>query len=306
MDLTRLGSVLTMRWGAATDTGPVRQQNQDSWLAEPPLFAVADGMGGHADGASASAAALDELAARLRPDALSGKAADLADLDRAIASAAARVAGLASPSAVLAEPGTTLTGVLVLDAPHGPHGLVFNIGDSRTYLVADGELRQLTHDHSLLQEVKDQAALWPPQEVEGQATTASDSESDLDVLEVLANVVTRALGAGGHGLPEADYTVTPLRQGDRLILCSDGVCGVVHDADLVRTVESAQHPQTAANALIDLAIAQGTTDNATAVVVEITSAGHMETTPPGAADREVRTARPAAVQTAPRRHQEGR
>ena len=109
--------------------------------------------------------------------------------------------------------------------------------------------------------------------------------------------------AGGGGLPEPDYTVTPLRRGDRLILCSDGVHGVVPDRDLVRVVEDSTHPQAAANALIDLAIALGTQDNATAVVVEVTVAAHSRTTPPGAAHREVRAARPATVRTARRRHE---
>ena len=101
MDLSRLGTALVTRWGAATDAGPVRRRNEDSWLAEPPLYAVADGMGGHADGAAASAAALHRLAAGMRPGAVAGARADLVDLDRAIASAAADVAALADPASPL-------------------------------------------------------------------------------------------------------------------------------------------------------------------------------------------------------------
>ena len=84
---------------------------------------------------------------------------------------------------------------------------------------------------------------------------------------------------------------------------SDGVHGVVPDRDLVRVVEDSTHPQAAAGALVDLAIARGTQDNATAVVVEATVAAHSRTTPSGAAHREVRTARPATVRTARRRHE---
>lgn len=261
MDLSRLGTALVTRWGAATDAGPVRRRNEDSWLAEPPLYAVADGMGGHADGAAASAAA--------------------------------DVAALADPASPLTAPGTTLTGALALDSPDGPHWLVFNIGDSRTCLVADGEIRRLTRDHSLLQEARDR----------GERDAGSSDPPDADALAVAPNVVTRALGAGGGGLPEPDYTVAPLRRGDRLILCSDGVHGVVPDRDLVRVVEDSTHPQAAAGALVDLAIARGTQDNATAVVVEATVAAHSRTTPSGAAHREVRAARPATVRTARRRHE---
>ena len=165
---------------------------------------------------------------------------NLVDLDRAIASAAADVAALADPASPLTAPGTTLTGALALDPPDGPHWLVFNIGDSRTCLVADGEIRRLTRDHSLLQEARDR----------GERDAGSSDPPDADALAVAPNVVTRALGAGGGGLPEPDYTVTPLRRGDRLILCSDGVHGVVPDRDLVRVVEDSTHPQAATNALI--------------------------------------------------------
>ena len=162
MDLSRLGPILRTRWGAATDTGPVRPQNEDCWLAEPPLHAVADGMGGHTDGALASSTALRTLAAGLRPDVLPGRRPDLVDLDRAIAAAAVAVAALATPEAPWTAPGTTLTGVLPLEGADNPHWIVFNIGDSRTYLVAGGQVRQLTRDHSARQEIRDHGVLASP------------------------------------------------------------------------------------------------------------------------------------------------
>lgn len=285
MDLSRLGPILRTRWGAATDTGPVRPQNEDCWLAEPPLHAVADGMGGHTDGALASSTALRTLAAGLRPDVLPGRRPDLVDLDRAIAAAAVAVAALATPAAPWTAPGTTLTGALPLEGADNPHWIVFNIGDSRTYLVAGGQVRQLTRDHSARQEIRDHGVLASPLPP--------------------TNVVTRALGAGMRGLPEADYGRVPLCEQDQIVLCSDGVHAVLTPRQLGQAVMKAPDPQTAANTLVDLAITHGTRDNATAVVIQVTAASGDEDVPRAAHARRLLSIRPAPMKTA-RRPQEER
>ncbi len=290
MDPARLGAVLQTRWGAATDVGPARDLNEDRWMAAPPLFALADGMGGHASGEIAAQTALGILSALVAPDGPGARQADLADLDGAIAAAAQAVSALAAAdpagAALPGAPGTTLTGVLATTADGSPRWLVFNIGDSRTSLVAGGRLRRLTRDHSAREE-----ALRAPR--------TSWNAAPLPP----ANILTRALGAGMPGLPEPDYTAAPAYPGDRLVLCSDGVHGVVDDEALCRIVQAAPDPQSAAEALVEAAIRRGTRDNATAVVVEATQvspAGPGDPAARAADVRPVRRARPAPVDTARR------
>ena len=239
MDLSRLGTALVTRWGAATDAGPVRRRNEDSWLAEPPRYAGADGMGGHADGAAASATALHRLAAGMRPGAVAGAGADLVDLDRAIASAAADVAALADPAFPLTAPGTTLTGALALDPPDGPHWLVFNIGDSRVYLMRSGELRQISVDHSV-----------------GSHSGKGDRPR-----------LTRALGAG-LGSPVADQWLIRARVGDRMLVCTDGLSNAVAREQLAAAMVGDDDPQETVQRLLDEALAAGGRDNVSLAVVD--------------------------------------
>ena len=140
-----------VRWGASTDIGPVRSENEDSWLAVPPVFAVADGMGGHLGGAQASSKAVITLQEYLSPQRLGNRPVDLVDLSVAIDAAATAVASLAPADNPMSAPGTTLSGLMVLRTAEGPYWLSFNVGDSRAYVVGGGGIRQLTHDHSALQ-----------------------------------------------------------------------------------------------------------------------------------------------------------
>lgn len=295
MDLSRMGAVLTPHWGAASDIGPVRSHNEDRWLAAPPLYAVADGMGGHADGELAARTALDVLCARLAAGPQEGQGQGFLDLDAAIAAAALAVsdlagrdpAGASSPwdAPTPGAPGTTLTGALTTSLDGTPHWLVFNIGDSRTYLCAGGALRRLTRDHSAREEARHHPL-------------AGDLAADAPA----PNIVTRALGAGTAGLPEPDYFTCLVARGDRLLICSDGVHGAVADSDLAVVLTTREDPQQAANAVVDLALAGGTRDNATAVVVDVAelSPAWPEGTPIGADVREVRRVRPAPTVTARR------
>lgn len=254
MDFARFGSVVLTRWGAATDRGPVRALNEDAWLAAPPFFAVADGMGGHSGGDRASRTALQTMRDLLSGDTLGGRSPELADVDAAVTRAAMNVAALATSSDPSRSPGTTLTGALALQGEAGPQWLVFNVGDSRTYLVGDGIARPLTKDHSAVQEAKDYAIA-----------------TGVPVVMPPSNVVTRALGAAMLGVPQVDYTATSLHEGDHLVICTDGVHGVLTDSDIADVVSAGPDPQTIATALVDLALVRGTRDNATALVVRAES-----------------------------------
>ncbi|QWW20571.1 serine/threonine-protein phosphatase [Schaalia sp. 19OD2882] len=242
------------RWGAASDIGPVRALNEDSWIAAPPFFAVADGMGGHAGGDRASRTSLQTMRDMLCESTLGGRLPGLPDVDAAVTESAVAVAALASHTDPALAPGTTLTGVLCVWGQDGPDWLVFNIGDSRTYLVGHGVARLLTKDHSAAQEARDYAAA-----------------TGVPVVLPPSNVVTRALGASMPGLPKADYTVTPMYEGDHVVICSDGVHGVLSDEEIAQVVTSGPDPQTTATALVDLALTRGTRDNATALVVRADS-----------------------------------
>ena len=148
---------LVLQWGAATDIGPVRSENEDSWLAAPPFFAVADGMGGHLGGARASRTAVQTLCEYLSEERLGDRAADLVDLSEAVEEAGERVNALAGADDAQNAPGTTLTGVLALDTDEGPYWLSLNIGDSRVYVVGNSRISPITHDHSAVQEARDMA-----------------------------------------------------------------------------------------------------------------------------------------------------
>ena len=176
MDLPLCGTVIRTAWGATSDIGPVRSSNQDSWLVQEPLFAVADGMGGNTEGELASTTALEVLSTALSPEALAAIDPNPAELVDAIRDAAQAVASLGEKGDP-AAPGTTLCGTLTIDQD-GPQWLTFNIGDSRAYLIAQGSIVQLTTDHSALQEAKEFA----------QRTGA-------DLVLPPSNVITRALGA---------------------------------------------------------------------------------------------------------------
>jgi protein phosphatase len=237
--------MIRFSYGAATSVGRVRQVNEDSHLARPPLFVVADGMGGHGAGNVASRIAIEEMTAcaALRPLFAEAVLTALEHANRYIIERdeANRM-------------GTTVTGLAGIEAGGGDHLMVFNIGDSRVYRLGDGRLEQLTVDHSEVQELvlagvitREQARTHPRR-----------------------NVITRALG-GGAGL-HPDYWLRPAVSGDRYLMCSDGLFGELAD-DVMARLLAAGDPQHAAEALVAAANEAGGRDNVTAVVVDILSAG---------------------------------
>ena len=252
-----------VRWGASTDIGPVRSENEDSWLAVPPVFAVADGMGGHLGGAQASSNAVITLQEFLSTDRLGNRPVDLVDLSVAIDAAATAVASLAPADNPMSAPGTTLSGLMVLRTAEGPYWLSFNVGDSRAYVVGGGGIRQLTHDHSALQEARDLAA------------------------------------TSGAPRVKADYTIMPLEEGDRAVICTDGVHGVLSDSQIHAVVAAGDGPQGTADRLVRASLEAGTRDNATAVVVYAGTKSRV-TLAANVMNRMIQPVRPASIETARR------
>jgi protein phosphatase len=232
--------VIGFSYGAATSVGRVRQVNEDSYLAVPPLFVVADGMGGHGAGNVASRMAIEEMTACVALRPLFAEAV-LTALEHANAHIIERDEAN--------RMGTTVAGVAALETVSGEHLMVFNIGDSRVYRLAGGRLEQLTVDHSQVQELvvagvitREQARTHPRR-----------------------NVVTRALGSdAGH----PDHWLLPVISGERYLICSDGLTGELSD-QAITPLLTAGTPQQAAEALVAAANDAGGRDNVTAVVFEV-------------------------------------
>jgi protein phosphatase len=241
-----------VRYGVRTDVGRVREVNEDGLLAAPPVFAVADGMGGHDGGDVASRVVVEELQ-RLAEDGYDPAQAESAVVESLVRSqqrigdyAAERRAGGHRSS-----PGTTAVAGLLVESGGHPAWLVANLGDSRCYRLAHGLLAQVSTDHSLVQQLVDSGQI-------SRAQAAHHPER---------HVVTRALG--GPGVPAPDFFVVPLVDAPRLLLCSDGVNGMIDDATIALVLRECADPQDAADRLVDEALDAGGRDNATAVVVDV-------------------------------------
>jgi protein phosphatase len=228
----------------ATDTGKKRRRNEDDYVVEPPLFAVADGMGGAQAGELASSLAAGAVRDDERDDSGSGER-HVAEL---IQEANRRVYQRSAEDAAVSGMGTTMTVALVED------GLVTfgHVGDSRAYLIRDGKLEQLTEDHSLVAELVRSGQL-SPEEAETHPQRS---------------VITRALGSD----PDVDVDTfsIPAQEGDLFMICSDGLTSMVDDELILRTVEKNRADlRRAAKALIGAANKRGGEDNITVVFFEI-------------------------------------
>jgi PPM family protein phosphatase len=232
-----------LRFAARSDVGLLRDGNEDSLYAGPRLLAVADGMGGAAAGEVASAVAIAALAP-LDEDA---PGADLlAALSHAAYDANDHLRELIALDPSLSGMGTTLTAMLVAGTRIG----LLHIGDSRAYLLRDGELTQITHDHTLVQSFVD----------EGRITLEQASSHPQRAL------ILRALK--GDDELELDLSVRDTKPGDRYLLCSDGLSGVVSDQTL-REALQLPDPQTAVDRMVELALRGGGPDNITCIVAEV-------------------------------------
>ena len=229
-------------FGSKTDVGRVRAHNEDSLMVAPPLYVVCDGMGGHAAGEVASEIAVNTIAdhAPQHADAEAlGRAVEAAN--HAIIQAARK--GLGRPGM-----GTTCTAA-ILDHERL---VVAQVGDSRAYLLHKGQLQQITRDHSLMADMIESGQITP-----AEAKTHPQR-----------SIITRALGSSPHTEPDLyEINVEP---GDRLLLCSDGLSGMLEDDELTRILSSIESPSTCASRLIDEANAAGGVDNITAIVIDVT------------------------------------
>jgi protein phosphatase len=234
-----------LHWGAASDTGRLRDHNEDSVLADPPIFVVADGMGGHAAGEVASA-----LAVRAFRPLIGRRDLSVADVLASVRAAneAIRRAGEDEPAH--AGMGTTLTGVALVRVAGDEHWLAFNVGDSRIYRLAHGRAVQISVDHSEVQELIDAGRLQP-----------EDAERHPH-----RNVVTRSLGL--LAAPEPDIWMFPPTPGERLLICSDGLSREVTDERIGALLEESGDALEAARALVACAVAAGGRDNVSVIVVD--------------------------------------
>ncbi len=234
-----------LRAGSSTDIGRVRTTNQDQFLVTDELFAVADGMGGHAAGEVASLTAVEALRATYEEaDGSEGLVAAAHQANRSIFERA-------QGNPELHGMGTTLVAVALVNEGNEDRLAIVNVGDSRVYLLRQGELEQLTTDHSLVQELVD----------DGQLTEAEAT------VHPQRHVLTRALGV------DIDVNVDLLQvlplKGDRLLLCSDGLVRELSDVQVASIMRRLADPDEAARELVAAANNRGGNDNVTVVIVDV-------------------------------------
>ena len=236
---------MKLKWGASTDVGMVRQQNEDSFLAEETLFVVADGMGGHNAGEVASALAVTTLraGARLGIDSAEGFRELVQQANSAIYTASL-------DDSTQSGMGTTLVSMSIVQGVE-PKVFVANVGDSRAYLWRNGALTRLSIDHSYVQELVNEGIITPEEAR----------------VHPRRNIVTRALGIDRSVM--VDVFTHTVRTGDRVVLCSDGLVDEVADTQIATVLKQHTDPQETAEALVMVANTNGGRDNTTVVVVDV-------------------------------------
>ncbi|MCW2681462.1 MAG: protein serine/threonine phosphatase, partial [Frankiales bacterium] len=246
---------LSLRFAARSHTGLLREGNEDSVYAGPRILAVADGMGGHAAGEVASAVAIAAIAHLDEDD----PGSDLLDTLRSSAvSANDHLRDMVAGDPGLDGMGTTLTAFLFAGSRLG----MLHIGDSRAYLLRDGVLTQITHDHTLVQTLVDEGRIS-----EEEATTHPQR-----------SLITRALD-GRQGI-EPDLSVREVRQGDRYLLCTDGLTGPVGRLETLQEALGIEDPQETCDRLVQLALRGGGPDNVTVIVADVVAGnGHRTSAP---------------------------
>ena len=247
---------LVLRYAVRSDVGLLREGNEDSAYAGPRLLAVADGMGGHAAGEVASSLTISAMA-KLDSEPPGGDM--LAELSSAVAAANTRLQEMIISNPAVEGMGTTLTALFWSDG----HAAVCHIGDSRGYLLREGELYQITHDHTLVQSLVDEGRI-----------SVDDVSSHPQ-----RSLLLRALD--GRSIAEPDLSVHDSQAGDRYLLCSDGLSGVVSDELLRETMATIDEPEAVTRQLIDLALRGGGPDNITCIVADVVDASSSRLPPTG-------------------------
>src|SRR5690349_21554 len=248
---------LVLRYAVRSDVGLLREGNEDSAYAGPRLLAVADGMGGHAAGEVASSLTIASMA-KLDSEPPGGDM--MAELAAAVAAANTRLQEMIIANPAVEGMGTTLTALFWSDG----HAAVCHIGDSRGYLLRDGELYQITHDHTLVQSLVDEGRI-----------SADDVSTHPQ-----RSLLLRALD--GRSVAEPDLSVHDGQVGDRYLLCSDGLSGVVSDETLRETLATIEDPEAVTRQLIELALHGGGPDNITCIVADVVDTAASRVPPTGA------------------------
>ncbi|MCX5605063.1 Stp1/IreP family PP2C-type Ser/Thr phosphatase [Streptomyces phaeochromogenes] len=252
---------LSLRFAAGSHKGMIREGNEDSGYAGPRLLAIADGMGGQAAGEVASSEVISTIVAL--DDDVPGSDI-LTSLGTAVQRANDQLRMMVEEDPQLEGMGTTLTALLWTGQRLG----LVHVGDSRAYLLRDGVLTQITQDHTWVQRLVDEGRI-----TEEEATTHPQR-----------SLLMRALGSGDH--VEPDLSIREVRAGDRYLICSDGLSGVVSHQTMEDTLASYQGPQETVQQLIELALRGGGPDNITVIVADVldidggdTLAGQLSDTP---------------------------
>lgn len=241
------GTTTQLMWGARSDVGCVRPHNEDSYLVQSPLFCVCDGMGGHAAGEVASSIAVETIA-KTAP-----QAADAARLAAAVEAANAAVIEAALNG--LGKPGMGCTATCAYI--ENDMLAIAHVGDSRAYLLHEGTLIRVTRDHSYVEELVD----------------AGEITADEARVHPNRSVITRALGS--DPAMYADHFTLHIEEGDRLILCSDGLSSMIPDSDIENIATQSSTAQICVDNLVDAALVAGGHDNVTVLVVDLVDDGVM-------------------------------
>ena len=248
----------------ATDAGQVRSANEDAYLVGESVFAVADGMGGHLAGEVASATALEPIR-RLDGKVFQDAAEAVKSLREAVVEANDEVSRMAADEPSYRGMGTTLTATML----EGPRLHVAHVGDSRAYLLRNGSFSQLTDDHTLVQHLVD----------EGQITREEAAHHPQ------RSIITRAIGVSNE--VDVDSMTLDLEPGDQVLLCSDGLTGVIEDEQIAEELVRGESTEETLRRLIDLANEGGGPDNITTILLRASDPEHADEPNPEAASGPV-------------------